>query len=53
MYAGTLVLQTERPMNDLEKLVRMTLAAINPNLHGCEIPDFSATDCRPFQRRAK
>jgi macrolide transport system ATP-binding/permease protein len=32
MYAGTLVLQTERPMKDLEKLVRMTLAAINPNL---------------------
>src|SRR6266496_3494811 len=32
MYAGTIVLQTERPMNDLEKLVRMTLAAINPNL---------------------
>ncbi len=32
MYAGTVVLQTERPMNDLERLVRMTLAAINPNL---------------------
>ena len=32
MYAGAVVLQTERPMNDLEKLVRMTLAAINPNL---------------------
>jgi macrolide transport system ATP-binding/permease protein len=32
MYAGAVVLQTERPMNDLEKLVRITLAAINPNL---------------------
>jgi predicted permease len=32
MYAGTVVLQTERAMNDLEKLVRMTFAAINPNL---------------------
>src|SRR6202040_2712691 len=32
MYAGTVVLQTERPMNDLERLARMTLAAINPNL---------------------
>jgi len=32
MYAGTVALQTERPMNDLEKAVRMTLATINPNL---------------------
>jgi macrolide transport system ATP-binding/permease protein len=32
MYAGAIVLQTERPMNDMEKLARMTLAAINPNL---------------------
>jgi predicted permease len=32
MYAGTVVLQTERPMNDMEKLVRTTLAGINPNL---------------------
>lgn len=32
MYAGAVVLQTERPMNDLEKLVRMTIAGINPNL---------------------
>jgi predicted permease len=32
MYAGAIVLRTERPMNDVEKLVRVTLAAINPNL---------------------
>jgi macrolide transport system ATP-binding/permease protein len=32
MYAGAIVLQTERPMNEMEKLVRMTLSAINPNL---------------------
>ena len=32
MYAGTVVLQTERPMNDMEKLVRTTLAGVNPNL---------------------
>jgi macrolide transport system ATP-binding/permease protein len=32
MYAGALVLETERPMNDIERLARMTLAAINPNL---------------------
>ena len=40
MYAGTVVLQTERPMNDMEKLVRMTLAGINPNLTRCNISDF-------------
>jgi macrolide transport system ATP-binding/permease protein len=32
MYAGAIVLHAERPMNDLEKNVRRTLAAINPNL---------------------
>ncbi len=32
LYAGAIVLQTERPMNDIEKLARTTLAGINPNL---------------------
>ena len=32
MYAGAIVLQTKQPMNEMENLVRMTLAAINPNL---------------------
>ena len=32
LYAGAIVLETERPMNDLEKLSRTTLSAINPNL---------------------
>jgi len=32
LYAGAIVLQAERPMNDMEKLARATLAAINPNL---------------------
>ena len=32
LYAGAIVLQTERPMNDMEKLARTTLASINPNL---------------------
>jgi macrolide transport system ATP-binding/permease protein len=31
LYAGTVVLQTERPMNEMEKFTRMTLAALNPN----------------------
>jgi macrolide transport system ATP-binding/permease protein len=32
LYPGAIVLETERPMNDLEKLSRSTLSAINPNL---------------------
>jgi predicted permease len=32
LYAGAIVLHTERPMDDMEKLGRTTLAGINPNL---------------------
>ena len=32
LYAGAIVLQTDRPMNDMESLTRRTLASINPNL---------------------
>jgi len=32
MYAGAMVLETDRPMNDLAKLTQETLASINPNL---------------------
>ncbi len=32
LYAGAIVLETERPMNDLEMLSRTTLSTINPNL---------------------
>ena len=32
LYARTIVLETERPMNDMESLARSTLASINPNL---------------------
>jgi len=32
LYAGTLVLQTEAPINNMEQLTRKTLAEINPNL---------------------
>jgi macrolide transport system ATP-binding/permease protein len=31
-YAGTMVVQTERPMPNMEVLARQTLAGINPNL---------------------
>jgi macrolide transport system ATP-binding/permease protein len=32
LYAGAIVLQTERPMDNMETLARRTLAGINPNL---------------------
>jgi predicted permease len=32
LYAGAIVVQTDRPMNDMEKLAGSTLAGINPNL---------------------
>jgi hypothetical protein len=32
LYAGAIVLKTERPMSDMEAIARKTLAAINPNL---------------------
>jgi macrolide transport system ATP-binding/permease protein len=32
LYAGAIVLASERPMDDLEGLTRQTLASINPNL---------------------
>ena len=32
LYAGAMVIQTERPMSDMEAIARRTLAAINPNL---------------------
>ena len=32
LYAGAIVLQTARPMDDMEELTQKTLASINPNL---------------------
>jgi macrolide transport system ATP-binding/permease protein len=32
LYAGTIVVETARPMNDLEAITRRTLAEISPNL---------------------
>jgi len=32
LYAGAIVIQTERPMDNMQSLARQTLAAINPNL---------------------
>jgi hypothetical protein len=32
LYAGAIVIQTDRPMDNMESMARQTLAAINPNL---------------------
>jgi ABC-type antimicrobial peptide transport system permease subunit len=32
MYAGAIVLKTDRPMNEMESIARTTLSTINPNL---------------------
>jgi macrolide transport system ATP-binding/permease protein len=32
LYAGTIVLETSRPMDDMQSIARRTLAQINPNL---------------------
>jgi macrolide transport system ATP-binding/permease protein len=32
LYAGAIVIQTDRPVNDMEKLAQRTLSSINPNL---------------------
>jgi predicted permease len=32
LYAGAIVIQTDRPMDNMQSLARRTLAAINPNL---------------------
>jgi ABC-type antimicrobial peptide transport system permease subunit len=32
LYAGTMVLETARPMDEMEKITQKTLAGINPNL---------------------
>jgi predicted permease len=32
LYAGTIVLRTSRPMDEMQSIVRKTLAGINPNL---------------------
>jgi predicted permease len=42
LYAGAIVLQTSRPMNDMETLARRTLTSINPNLSVVKFQTFSA-----------
>jgi macrolide transport system ATP-binding/permease protein len=41
LYAGAMVIETDHPMNDMEKLTQTTLAAINPNLTVVEFQTFN------------
>ncbi len=41
LYAGAIVIATDRPMNDMESLARKTLTAINPNLAVVKFQTFS------------
>lgn len=41
LYAGAIVVQTERPMSDMESIARKTLAGINPNLTVVKFQTFS------------
>jgi len=42
LYAGAIVLQSDRPMSDMEQLARRTLAGINPNLTVVKFQSFAA-----------
>lgn len=42
LYAGAIVLQTDRPMSEMEMRARRTLAAINPNLTVVKFQTFEA-----------
>jgi macrolide transport system ATP-binding/permease protein len=42
MYAGAIVLRTNRPMNDMESVARRTLSGINPNLSVVRFQTFDA-----------
>ncbi len=42
LYAGAIVLETSRPVPDMEELARKTLASINPNLSVVRFQTFSA-----------
>ncbi len=41
LYLGAIVLETDHPANDMEKLVRTTLAGINPNLTVSQFESFT------------
>lgn len=48
MYAGAIVVETDRPMPGMEELARKTLAEINPNLSVVRFQTFSAQIAEQF-----
>ncbi|HMF63185.1 MAG TPA: FtsX-like permease family protein, partial [Edaphobacter sp.] len=42
LYAGAIVLETDRPMNEMESIARRTLVGINPNLTVVKFQTFDA-----------
>ncbi len=45
MYAGAIVVETSRPMDDMQTLARKTLAEINPNYTVVVFQTFDGADC--------
>jgi macrolide transport system ATP-binding/permease protein len=50
MYAGAIVLKTNRPVPEMEELARKTLAAINPNLSVVRFQTFAAQIAEQFSQ---
>lgn len=50
MYAGAIVLETDRPVPDMENLTRRTLAGINPNLSVVKFQTFEAQIADQFSQ---
>jgi macrolide transport system ATP-binding/permease protein len=48
LYAGTMVIETARPMSELETVTRRTLAEINPNLTVVKFQPFDAQIAERF-----
>ena len=45
MYAPSMVIETSRPMDDMETLARKTLSGIDPNYTVVNFPDILRADC--------
>ena len=50
LYAGAIVLETDRPMSEMETVARRTLAAINPNLTVVKFQTFDAQIADQFSQ---
>ncbi len=53
LFAGTIVLETSRPMDDLQDIARKTLSAINPNLTVMKFQTFDEQIAGRFTQERK